>query len=179
MPRAFWDDGYGTHLPALLDALNWTTGPVLEMGAGFWSTPVLHQICFDRELVTLEPVASWLIKFRSMVEGSRINSRSEEPRPVHRLESSLKGEDIERWWGVVLVDGPVETRVPALDDIKADVYVVHDTEPNHGMLYEGMQERLEQFKYRKDYKDLYPHTTLVSDYLDFNHGMVWSPRPKS
>ena len=46
----------GSHLPILLRAMKATTGPVLELGAGIYSTPILHALCQieGRKLVTYE-----------------------------------------------------------------------------------------------------------------------------
>ena len=46
----------GSHLPVLVRALKATSGPVVELGAGMYSTPILHTLCEaeGRKLVTYE-----------------------------------------------------------------------------------------------------------------------------
>jgi hypothetical protein len=52
---------WGSHLPSLFAALMATSGAVLEVGAGLWSTPLLRTFCQTarREFVTLEENAEW------------------------------------------------------------------------------------------------------------------------
>jgi hypothetical protein len=47
---------WATHLPLLMACVSVTSGPVLEVGAGRCSTPVLHAVCRaqQRRLVTVE-----------------------------------------------------------------------------------------------------------------------------
>lgn len=47
---------WGTHMPVLIHLVNKTTGPILELGTGLYSTPFLHWACFDkkRELVSYD-----------------------------------------------------------------------------------------------------------------------------
>ena len=37
--------GWGSHLPVLIHLMNHTTGDVLELGTGLYSTPYLHHAC--------------------------------------------------------------------------------------------------------------------------------------
>lgn len=142
---------YGTHLPALIDAVRMTTGPVLELGAGDWSTPVLHQICWNRLLVTVEKSPQWAKRFESMNTDK------------HLFVANLSdGESNWEPWSVILVDNEAPQRAIDLRRLRADIFVVHDTEPNHIGLCVGLQGAVEAFNYRKDYKEPAPWTTLVS-----------------
>ena len=62
-------ENWGSHLPTLVQAVERTVGPVLELGAGFFSTPVLHALCRSRLLVTMESDKAWLDNFRHMECG--------------------------------------------------------------------------------------------------------------
>ena len=163
--KPLWDDGYGTHLPMVVAALGATQGPVLEMGAGYWSTPFLHQLCYDRELVTFEPEEDWRARFEEMIETSRRN------RAIGRggIEGGCRHSFVTevpqgRSWSVVLVDGPVETRAPALD-LDSEIFVVHDTEPREVRFY-SYGARFDRFKYRRDFQIGMPHTSLLSNTVD-------------
>lgn len=61
---------WGSHLPALLVCVGSTTGPVLELGVGDFSTPVLHALCCaqHRRLVSVESNEEWMQKFRPHME---------------------------------------------------------------------------------------------------------------
>jgi len=153
------DAGYLTHLPLLAVAATITTGPVLELGAGFGSTLMLHGLCgaCGRRLVTLESDQSWL--------GMFIPYR----RPWHEIKhvedfKNLPEYDME--WGLALVDhGIAEQRGQSVEALQhVPLIVVHDT--CHPMLY-NYDSVLGGFKYRFDYKVVGPMTTLVSHVIDF------------
>lgn len=146
-------DAAGTHLPVLRHLVGITTGPVLEMGMGDSSTPILHDLCRDRLLVSLDNNSKWVEKYASFRSAS------------HRIKSEPNWDDtsylLDVLWDVVLIDhAPVERRVV---DIKRLMHntkfmIVHDTEcPIYG--YEPV---LSQFRYRWEFQELWPHTTVVS-----------------
>lgn len=56
---------FHTHLPALLEMVAKTTGPVLELGCGEGSTLILHEICWrmERELVSLDGSIDYVNQF--------------------------------------------------------------------------------------------------------------------
>lgn len=56
---------WGSHLPALLLAIGSSTGPILELGVGHFSTPHLHAICgaLHRSLVSVEDNPAWVMEF--------------------------------------------------------------------------------------------------------------------
>src|SRR3990172_1807611 len=95
---------YGSHLPLLMRVMEITTGPVLELGAGIFSTPVLHWLCTrdHRQLVSMDNdprFFKWAGGFANQ---------------YHKLElvDDWDKADIERAWDVVLVDhSPSERRV--------------------------------------------------------------------
>lgn len=148
-----WDDGrYGTHLPVLTAAVLSTEGPVLELGAGNWSTPFLHQLCWDRELVTIEPPGPWRDRF----EVFR-NSR-------HAFFDYLETYDGPRW-AVVLVDGgDWDQRARNLLSLDAELFVAHDTDAAGLEFLPAYRDALRTFKYRQDFNDLTPPTSVVSNY---------------
>lgn len=57
---------WGSHLPPLMACLAATTGPVLELGVGHFSTPVLHAYCAaaKRVLVSVEDNLVWYDAFK-------------------------------------------------------------------------------------------------------------------
>lgn len=58
---------WGSHLPALLACIGATTGPVLELGVGHFSTPALHALCgaMKRILTSVEDSPEWLDEFQA------------------------------------------------------------------------------------------------------------------
>lgn len=59
-------DPVASHLPPLLACLAVTEGPVLEMGIGEYSTPVLHAFCQRRPLVSVENNEPWFEQFAAL-----------------------------------------------------------------------------------------------------------------
>src|SRR4051812_1705868 len=51
-----------THFPLLIKAVQMSEGPVLELGSGLFSTPLLHWMCFEgkRQLLTVEGYKHYL-----------------------------------------------------------------------------------------------------------------------
>ena len=125
-------DYSSTHRRLLLKALEATTGPVLEVGIGYHSTPYLHEYCQERGrlLVSCEAYPDWLAKFEHLAtEGHK----------VLRCQKNYADAPVEQYpWGVALIDhGPDEQRhVEAIRAAsKAQIVVIHDTEPLHEVAY--------------------------------------------
>lgn len=147
-------DPYATHLPVLAAAVaSARPGPVLELGSGSYSTPLLHAVCaaMGRRLVTLDGDAGWLARFEAF--------RSEK----HRLEAVVDWDatiPVETW-AVVFVDhAPAWRRVHEIERLReaTELMVVHDTESPH-YAYEAV---LQRFTHRVDYKRAVPWTSLLS-----------------
>ena len=63
--RVLGSANWGTHMTPLITAVSHTEGPILEMGCGDFSTPILHAICSPtkRFLLTTESHRSWMDLF--------------------------------------------------------------------------------------------------------------------
>lgn len=152
------DTAYLSHVPLLSSAITVTSGPVLELGAGFGSTPLLHGLCgsFKRELLTLESDGEWLQKFINF------------GRSWHHFRSVENFIDLPEYkqdWGLVFVDhGIAEQRGLSIRSLRhVPVIVVHDT--CHPFLYD-YEPTLSTFKFLWDWKLVGPMTTVVSDSVD-------------
>lgn len=53
---------WGSFLPALVASVADTTGPVLEIGIGHFSTPILHALCgaMNKDLISVEDSPDWV-----------------------------------------------------------------------------------------------------------------------
>lgn len=161
--------GYGTHKAVLRRAIEMTSGPVLELGTGFHSTPLIHQLCqsSERRVVSVDESEEWLRKF------------DEYRSDFHTLcRCPLAANGATDWnmfpyhavhWGVALVDQhPTAGRLVSISALvdHCDLIVVHDTDcPTY--YYEPL---LKTFKYRFDYKTEMPYTTVVSNTMPFSMG---------
>ena len=144
-------DPYATHLPLLVACVAHTKGPVLELGCGLYSTPLLHALCLDRQLTSLESNVKWYERF---VRFKTAN---------HRIEVGLDlGSLPNQQWSVVLVDQqPPNARVLSIIKLRSrvELFVVHDSE-HRRYDYEKV---LKEFTYRVESRCGSPWTTVVSD----------------
>lgn len=145
-------------MPVLAAAMNLTAGPVLELGAGFGSTLMLHGMCGSqrRALTTLESDPAWLMMFKNY------------GRTWHRfrlVESFLDVPEYAQPWGFAFVDhGISEQRGASVRALRnVPVIVAHDTCFAHLYDYEPT---LSEFRYRWNYKVAGPMTSVVSNQID-------------
>lgn len=156
---------YSSHLPILIKVLQKSSGPVLELGAGVFSTPILHWLCLEakRPLVTYE-------NDKEHFEMNKIFETD-----MHKIIfvndwSEAKIDDIH--WGLVFVDHePSERRRVEVARFaqKADYIVVHDTEPDHDYKYDFINKAFPLFKHRYNYKRRRPYTTVLSNFKDLTN----------
>ena len=144
---------YSTHLPMLAACVAHTSGPVLELGCGEFSTPVLSALCLARHLLSVESDPAWLAQFDYL------------RRAGHRIELVESWDDapIDVQWDVVLIDhAPAARRVVDIMRLKdlARLIVLHDTEHR---LYE-YDLIWPAFKYRAEWKRRAPWTSVVSNF---------------
>jgi len=154
-------DLVATHQRFLVAAALRTTGPMLELGVGWYSTPLLHEIARvqQRRLLTVDNNEHWLGQFRSL------------QCDFHSLELIGWWGDLEKWSvcrctervGLVFVDNgqPAEREwLTRMLMNKVDVFVFHDTE--EGPAY-GYNRILPEFKYLVTDKCQQSWTTIASN----------------
>lgn len=150
-----------THMTVLMKVLGNSEGPVLEVGGGPFSTPLLHWICKmqGRKLVTYENEPT----FFRLCKGFQ--------SPLHKVRfiENWDDMDFETHWGVVFIDHhPDDRRVVDIINFKdkADFIVVHDTEKEEKY---GFPKAWKLFKNIYTWKECKPWTTVVSNTksLDF------------
>ena len=150
-------DAWSTHIPMVATIFLKSEGPVLEMGCGYYSTYMLHELCKleNRNLVSLDEKKEWLEKFMFF---------SNDNHQLHHVLDWASCELIDKTkWGMVLVDhAPGERRKVDIDRLKnnAEYLIVHDSQ-EPGYKYEPV---LSAFKYRFDYKLVSTWTTVVSNF---------------
>lgn len=151
-------DPYATHLPLLAACVAHTSGPVLELGCGAYSTPLLHALCVGRPLVTLENDAAWHTRFFHLARGQHTMKLIGGPWE----EVGLGGP-----YDVALIDhSPPVRRVEEIVRLRGQVrlFVVHDTE-HRGYGYEPV---LTSFPHRVEWQGYAPWTSVVSDLDDLS-----------
>jgi len=158
---------YATHLPALLQACLKTRGPILELGVGIFSTPVLHWLCAlrGRRLVTIDNDRDW---YQWGAQYQSIDHRM-------LLVEDWAEAPIERDWDVALVDHSPDFR--RAYEIKrlanyASYIVCHDANGRYHKQY-GYDRVFPTFKSMTVYDKANPHTVVLSNFVDLSD--FWIP----
>jgi len=135
-----------------------TTGPILELGCGWFSTPYLHWACFPtrRKLVTCENLPAYY-DFAKLGEAD-----------FHEVQCIQDWDtvDLSRPWGIAFVDNdPEEYRKILIGRLHhADYVIVHDTQRTRN----GFREVARTFRYHYKYRDTMPATSVLSDVHDLS-----------
>ena len=150
---------YCSYFPLLLKALEMVDGDVLELGAGLNSTFFLHWFCHDRgrQLHTYDNSPFYYEIAQKCASDSHT---------VH-LVDDWNAVDLERAWGVVLVDhAPASRRKEEARRLAnhAQVILLHDSQWKAERHYH-YKEVYPLFRYRYDYPAK-PQTTAVSNFVD-------------
>lgn len=153
---------YGTHLPCLIKALSKTTGDILELGTGVFSTPYLRYQCMlsNRLLVSYENFESWykfMLKYWTPNDNHEINFIKE-----------YKDAPIDKEWDVVLIDQTPDIsrsqEAIRLKD-KAKYIILHDSNPSNNKVTH-YSEVYPHFKYRATWNGDKNSATVVSNFID-------------
>jgi hypothetical protein len=154
----------GSHLPVLIKIVQMTTGPILELGCGIYSTTFLHWICFPtkRRLVTYENNKNYFDFLKSYEDSSfhEVNTI-----PVNGWDSI----DISEPWSIAFIDHSPDKRrgMEAKRLRHADYVVAHDTNNTH-LKKQGYDKALGYFKYKWKFAEVYPNTSLWSNKHDIS-----------
>jgi hypothetical protein len=162
--------GYSTHNALLLKVLEVSEGDVLELGGGAFSTPLLHWYCKNknRRLITYDDDENYY-GFEHQFQ-SKLHSI--------KLVTSWDEVDAVKHRGLVFIDHGGKKSHDSwrgsrrgIDVIRfkdsADYIVMHDTEPKFYKDY-GYDAIWEQFKYRFDWKECRPWTSVVSNHKELS-----------
>lgn len=117
-----------SHQPVLIHMLNtMTKGPVLEVGVGNHSTPIMHLICANqnRKLLSVETDERWYLSYRQL--------KSKWHDVDHVTEEKLINGDypfFKNKFALAFIDGTRLSRQPMIERLanKVDYLIVHDTE---------------------------------------------------
>jgi hypothetical protein len=151
-------DPYYTHIPILSLMVYITNGPILELGCGFGSTPLLHYLCYNRKLISAENSKEWIDIFQK-----RLSSDKHTFLFINNWEEISKINEI---LSVVFVDNsPPGARGKCIELLfdKADYFVLHDVNE--------LTNNEVKIKYDYGYENIFPKFKFRWDFKYFN---VWS-----
>ena len=145
----------GSHIPILVKIMSLTDGSVLELGAGFFSTPLFYWLCKaeGREFVSYENDKKWCEEIGEMTTY---------------IEDWDKANILSTHWSVMLIDHrPAHRRRIDARRLKdnADFIIMHDSDMERDRVY-GYTEIYPLFKYKYDFTKVKPHTTVLSNFKD-------------
>ena len=157
-----------SHVSVLAGVTHASSGPVLELGAGAYSSPILHWLCGlqGRRLLTIEADADWM-KIMDCY-ASALHEFKLSPTPS---EDEQLGES----WGMAFVDAKGQEKSKCLMKLHhVPIVVVHDTHP-HWLKHYGFAEELPMWKYRLTCKcePFGNWTTVVSETVDVVAKFGW------
>lgn len=160
---------YGSHLIPLIHALGKTRGPVLELGLGAYSTPLLNAICEleRRPLMSVDDN-------QAIVDWAR-------ERYHHQIifVSDWDTAPIDRPWDVALIDHAPGLRrkidIARLANY-AQYIVIHDSNGRYRKEYD-YASIYPLFKYQLNYDAIEPSTTILSNFVPLNN--FWDHRWKT
>lgn len=153
---------HGSHIPILVKVMSISDGPVLELGAGFFSTPLLGWLCRakGREFVSYENNEKWCEALRRNIGFH--------PKFVKNW-GDIKVDDTH--WSVAFIDlRPGIRRKVCANRLKdnADYIVIHDSEPDINKFYR-YTDIYPLFKYRYNYTKVRPNTVVLSNFKDLKN----------
>lgn len=168
-------NAWGTHFPVLATVAAHTTGPILEMGCGDYSTPMLHALCAPtkRKLLSTDANKEWLELFIDMQRDWHTFTYvpAYEPYSTKNNISYSIGQDAwdaigsDTHWSIVFIDhSPGLRRVVDIERLRpnTDIFVIHDAQDkSHG--YDPVAQT---FKYVYEYRRYHVTTLVVSDVID-------------
>ena len=149
----------GSHLPVLMKLVSMTSGPILELGCGMYSTTYLHWACYPikRRLVTCESKEEW------------IGFAKQFATDFHEIRFVPNWDllDLSEQYSIAFVDhAPDERRI---DDIlrltHVDYVVAHDADNRRENKYNYRRARA-VFKFRTTYDGARPNTAIFSNKYD-------------
>jgi len=155
-----YNPAWGSHMPVLVKIMEISSGPVLELGMGAFSTPLLHMLCFNkgRKLHSYEGDQRYF--------DMHGNFRSD----FHQIDFAEDWDKInieDTQWGVAFVDHEANRRSPEVKRLvsNAKYVIIHDSDPDCDKYY-NFSSIYPLFQYRFDYTKAKPHTTVLSNFID-------------
>lgn len=160
------NDPYSTHRPVLEKLLTIIdkTKPILELGCGNGSTPILHKFSKDNKILlhTLDNNKEWLEKVSLDFKSNRYHKYKE----IKDWKEDLR-EFLDTEWSLVFIDqSPWEARAISLEYFKnkCDYVVLHDCDyfPNNNVF--GKQ--ISPIKSKEDFGER-DYSDVLKNYLEY------------
>ncbi|CAF3585818.1 unnamed protein product [Rotaria socialis] len=157
---------YGSHSIVLLAALCATkSGPILELGMGTSSSPLLHRLALEQKrfLLSADSDRRWINYFSSFAVNNTLHElKYVEIKSEMGIEWATSNLEEYRNWTVVFIDHrPGSRRQFDLMSYshRSDVVILHDTESSAVYQYD---RALSLYPYKYRFSKLRPYTDVLS-----------------
>lgn len=154
-----YDKGWSTHMPVLINLFSRTDGPIMEIGAGVYSTPILHWLCHPtkRKLVSYENDHDF-IKFAKEYEAAYHSIR---------YIDDYRSIPIDNYYSIILIDHVGHHRGETAVHLKdcADYIVLHDANVIRRNTYQLIPKA---FKHYRVYEFARPWTGVASNFKELD-----------
>lgn len=163
---------YGTHLLPLIACVEKTSGPILELGLGWFSTPYLHyrSVLDGRYVLSVDNDKGWVKRFATSDFAAYHYQNAK-----HKFGYTKNWEDFlisppndYDLWAVVLVDhSPSERRIEEVKRLAnlAEYIIIHDSNEKFEKDYH-YSKIYPLFKYKRVWDGDQRHATVLSNFHD-------------
>lgn len=174
-------DDYASHYPILAATVARSAEPVMELGCGEGSTPMLHYMCKmgGRLLMTFDSDMQWVNKYTGYKHPQHIIRHVSD---WSRIRDFIPGAPR---LGVVFVDcAPGDARIKLIAQFRdeARFIVAHDSERDWGTGANYEYEKVKPlFRYVSEFRRWRPYTLVLSNMQPFDIDdcdQVWQPSPE-
>jgi hypothetical protein len=156
--------GWSSHFPVLIKTIRITYGPILEIGTGLYSTPLIHWMCFDKK----RPIVSCEHDPKYYKYSKQFSDTFHE---ICFIDDWSKF-DIRAYWDIVFIDCDSGARWGLAEKLcnNSQYIILHDTDPKLNNEYH-YDKIFPLFKYRYDYIKASPNTSIVSNFNNVSNFM--------
>jgi hypothetical protein len=160
-------DKYFTHIPILSTMIHKTTGSILELGCGYYSTLLIDSMCDnERLIISVDDNKEWLQNFLFL---KRINHKFiliERNNWINKLKRLKRIP-----WDIIFIDSIdqdesgkyLRARLLNFFKYSSKYIIIHDSEVEFDANH-GWRQIINQFKYKYEYRIIKPYTTILSNY---------------
>jgi len=160
------DHHYGSHTIVLLAVLYVTkSGPILELGMGSDSSPLLHRLAMDQKrlLISADSDVRWINYYSNYTVNNTLHKLKHVAVSSEMgIEWATSGLADQQAWSVVFIDhrpGPRRLYELMLYADRSDIVILHDTEKS--LLYK-YEKGLALYPYQYRFTKLKTYTDILS-----------------
>jgi hypothetical protein len=149
-----YNKGWSTHMPVLIRLFSLTEGPIMEVGSGVYSTPLLHWLC--------HPTRRPLMTYESDKDFIKLAKQYQSRTHLIRHIDDYRHIDTSQYYSIIFIDHNGHHRGETAVHLKdcADYIILHDTNVIRRNSYQLLPDA---FKYYRDYTANRPWTGVASN----------------